>query len=206
MLGAMLGILKAGGAYLPIDSSYPLARVVETLEDANPVVLLTSHVLASGLIGRTPTLTLAIDNLTSGPASGEIGNPPLQAQPDDLAYLMYTSGSTGKPKGVMVTHRNVVRLLQQTQPWFHFDSTDVWTMFHSFAFDFSVWEIWGCLLTGGRLVVVPFSTSRSPHDFYKLLSEERVTVLNQTPSAFLLLIQLEETIKPASLSLRFVIF
>ncbi len=114
---------------------------------------------------------------------------------------MYTSGSTGKPKGVMVTHRNVIRLLDQTKPWFHFSSSDVWTMFHSIAFDFSVWEIWGCLLTGGRLVIVPFAVSRSPREFYELLSTERVTVLNQTPSAFSMLIQVEQRTTPLPLSL-----
>jgi acyl-coenzyme A synthetase/AMP-(fatty) acid ligase len=106
----------------------------------------------------------------------------------------------------MVTHRNVVRLLEQTDQWFHFNSNDVWTMFHSIAFDFSVWEIWGSLLTGGRLVIVPFAVSRSPRDFYDLLSAEKVTVLNQTPSAFSMLVQVEENVAPLPLHLRLVIF
>jgi acyl-coenzyme A synthetase/AMP-(fatty) acid ligase/acyl carrier protein len=106
----------------------------------------------------------------------------------------------------MVTHKNVVRLLSETEPWFHFGPDDVWTMFHSSAFDFSVWEIWGCLLTGGRLVIVPFAVSRSPRDFYKLLSTEKVTVLNQTPSAFSMLVQLEQNGESLPLHLRFVIF
>ena len=90
-----------------------------------------------------------------------------------LAYVIYTSGSTGTPKGVMVEHANVARLFAATRGWFGFDERDVWTLFHSFAFDFSVWEIWGALLHGGQLVVVPLATARSPREFYALLCEAR---------------------------------
>ena len=117
-------------------------------------------------------------------ASQAPANPVNRITVDNAAYVIYTSGSTGKPKGVLITHDNVTRLFQATHSWFHFDENDVWTLFHSYAFDFSVWEIWGSLLYGGRLVVVPYWSSRSPEMFYKLLSEEKVTVLNQTPSAF----------------------
>jgi amino acid adenylation domain-containing protein len=208
MLVAMLGILKAGGAYLPIDSMYPAARVLEMLEDAKPIAILTSGLLVAELSEQIAELSVSIvemEDLLDGTSIG-LGNPPLAAAADDLAYMIYTSGSTGKPKGVMVTHSNVVRLLTQTDQWFHFDSNDVWTMFHSIAFDFSVWEIWGCLLTGGRLVIVPFAVSRSPRDFYDLLSAEKVTVLNQTPSAFFMLVQVEQDAAPLPLHLRFVIF
>jgi amino acid adenylation domain-containing protein len=208
MLVAMLGILKAGGAYLPIDSMYPAARVLEMLDDAKPIAILTSRFLVAELSEQIAELSVSIvemEDLLDGVSIG-LGNPPLEAAGDDLAYMIYTSGSTGKPKGVMVTHRNVVRLLTQTDQWFHFDANDVWTMFHSIAFDFSVWEIWGCLLTGGRLVVVPFAVSRSPRDFYNLLSAEKVTVLNQTPSAFSMLVQVEQDASPLPLHLRFVIF
>ncbi|HEY0556713.1 MAG TPA: amino acid adenylation domain-containing protein, partial [Thermoanaerobaculia bacterium] len=129
----------------------------------------------------------------------------LPLDPSLPAYVIYTSGSTGRPKGVVVTHANVHRLFTATDWWFGFGADDVWTLFHSYAFDFSVWEIWGALLHGGRLVVVPFWESRSPEDFLRLLAAERVTVLNQTPSAFRQLLRADEAL-PADLSLRWVIF
>ncbi|WP_256642724.1 AMP-binding protein, partial [Streptomyces murinus] len=124
------------------------------------------------------------------------------------AYVIYTSGSTGRPKGVVVEHRSVVRLFGATQPWFGFGPQDVWTLFHSYAFDFSVWELWGPLLHGGRLVVVPFEVSRSAGEFLGLLAREGVTVLNQTPSAFYQLMQADHD-DPATgdeLALRYVVF
>ncbi|MBB5315457.1 amino acid adenylation domain-containing protein [Tunturibacter empetritectus] len=214
MIVAILGILKAGGAYLPIDFGYPKTRVLEMLEDARPVAIVTTAALASGVSGELTSLSVSVVEMEGGSSipnsatlnSSEPDSPPCAPRGEDLAYLMYTSGSTGKPKGVMVTHRNVLRLLEQTDAWFHFGANDVWTMFHSIAFDFSVWEIWGPLLTGGRLVIVPFVVSRSPQEFYELLSRERVTVLNQTPSAFFMLIQVEQDSAVLPLSLRVVIF
>ena len=208
MLVAILGILKAGGAYLPIDATYPAVRALEMLDDARPIAVLTTELLVANIAEQISKLSVsiaAIDELVAETSLG-LANPPLAAGGPNLAYMIYTSGSTGKPKGVMVTHRNVVRLLDQTDQWFHFDSNDVWTMFHSIAFDFSVWEIWGSLLTGGRLVIVPFAVSRSPRDFYALLSAEKVTVLNQTPSAFSMLVQVEQSVAPLPLHLRLVIF
>ena len=200
---AILGILKAGAAYVPMDLSYPAARLAFMLEDASAPVLVSQQSLAKQLPDHNGKTLFLDDALTDFPAT----NPQTSVIPDDVAYVIYTSGSTGKPKGCRVTHRNVARLMQSTEAWFHFNARDVWTLFHSAAFDFSVWEIWGALLYGGRLVVVPFDLSRSPDEFYELLAKQKVTVLNQTPSAFKQLMAAEEALSPApELSLRYVIF
>jgi len=205
MIVSMLAILKAGAGYLPIDPSYPSERIQLILEDANPSVILTQRALAAKLQQASVPI-LCFDEERVSIAKEDPGRLASVARVDDLAYVIYTSGSTGKPKGVMVTHHNVGRLLKSTESWFKFDSTDVWTLFHSSAFDFSVWEIWGCLLTGGRLICVPYWVARSPRDFYGLLAKEQVTVLNQTPAAFYQIIQVEDSGLVEPLALRYVIF
>ena len=180
MIAAMLGVAKAGAAYLPLDPAYPAARLAETLDDACPMAVIDR----AGVRGRNSW----------------------QELDERAAYVIYTSGSTGRPKGVVVSQQNVLRLLAETAGWFGFGEHDVWTMFHSFAFDFSIWEIWGALLTGGRLVIVPFAVSRDPAAFWRLLRDEQVTVLNQTPSAFGLLDEVDSTRPPDELRLRLVIF
>jgi amino acid adenylation domain-containing protein len=203
---AMLGIIKAGGAYLPIDLAYPAERVAYMLEDAQASVLITQRSLRGQLPAGNSTVLCVDDVLALEAEAGWSETIQPVAGPEDLAYVIYTSGTTGKPKGSMITHRNVVRLFSQTERWFGFGAADTWCFFHSIAFDFSVWEIWGALLYGGRLVVVPYLTSRSPKDFYQLLVAERVTVLNQTPSAFRQLMQVDESVDPLALALRWVIF
>jgi len=200
----LIGILKAGGAYLPIDTAYPKDRIGFMLEDAQVRVLVTQEPLR-GSIAETEIRVVCLDAEWGTIARESPDNPVSSIGPESLAYVIYTSGSTGKPKGCLVTHKNVSRLMQATEPWFHFNDSDVWTLFHSHAFDFSVWEIWGALHYGGRLVVVPYGVSRSPEQFHQLVREQRVTVLNQTPSAFRQFIKADERVQDKGLALRLLI-
>ncbi|MEZ0115423.1 amino acid adenylation domain-containing protein/FkbM family methyltransferase [Catenulispora sp. EB89] len=199
---AMLAVLKAGGAYLPLDPGAPSDRLAFILADSSPAVLVTDGDLLADLempgLARIERADLAAADRPSTPVPG-------RSRPSDLAYVIYTSGSTGEPKGVLVEHRNVVRLFTATDDWFRFGSQDVWTLFHSCAFDFSVWEMWGALLHGGRLVVVPEDVVRGPEEFYALLCDEGVTVLNQTPSAFRQVIAAQAE-RPGEHRLRTVVF
>ena len=212
---AILGVLKAGAAYVPLDPDYPPARIKFMLTDAHPALLLTTSRTAASMPGdiTTPRLVLDAPDAVSL-LEGYPGADPTDTDrttvlhPSHPAYVIYTSGSTGTPKGVVTCHENVVRLFGATRQWFDFNADDVWTLFHSSAFDFSVWEIWGALLHGGRLIVVPYETSRSPRHFIQLLSSHGVTILNQTPSAFYHLIEADADNRAASqsLALRTVIF
>ncbi|NET44012.1 non-ribosomal peptide synthetase [Okeania sp. SIO2B3] len=206
MLIGILGILKAGGGYVPIDPNYPVERIAYMIADAAVPVLLTQQKLVEKLPSHEAQI-ICLDAAWSEIAQNNPANLHSNVQPHHLSYIIYTSGSTGQPKGVMIQHENVTHLFSATESWCSFNSQDVWTLFHSFAFDFSVWEIWGPLLYGGRLVIVPYWISRSPDAFYELLCQEKVTILNQTPSAFEQLIYIEQNlIKSSNLSLRLVIF
>ena len=206
MVVGILGILKAGGAYVPFELAYPKERLSFMLQDTKTPVLVTDSSVLERLPGHEAKV-VCLDTDWNRIGQESTRNPTSRATAQNLAYVIYTSGSTGSPKGVLVDHHNVARLFKATDDWFHFDQSDVWTFFHSYAFDFSVWELWGALLYGGRLVIVPHLISRSPEAFYDLLCAEQVTVLNQTPSAFRQLMQAENSL-PArkELALRYVIF
>ncbi len=207
---SILGVLGAGGAYLPVDPVYPPERVAFMLEDGAPRVVLTDRSLRDRLPESVASRVLLVDELLeagAGPAPEAPEHRGAAPEPGggSLVYVIYTSGSTGRPKGVMVPHAAAARLFRATTDLFRPDPGDVWTLFHSHAFDFSVWEIWGALAHGGRLVVVSERESRSPELFRALLARERVTFLNQTPSAFGQL-QDVEAAGPDELALRHVVF
>ncbi|WP_432219107.1 non-ribosomal peptide synthase/polyketide synthase [Pseudomonas kribbensis] len=202
MIVAIVAVLKAGGAYVPLDPSYPQDRLSYMIEDSGIALLLTQGHLQAQL--PIPPGLACLD-LSQPPEQGNNENPVCRTTPDNLAYVIYTSGSTGKPKGALLPHSNVIRLFSATDHWFGFGPDDSWTLFHSYAFDFSVWEIFGALLYGGKLVVVPHDITRSPEEFYTLLCDENVTVLNQTPSAFKPLMQLASESSRDN-ALRYVVF
>jgi amino acid adenylation domain-containing protein len=201
MVVALLAILKAGGAYVPLDPVNPDDRLSFIAADARVRVLLTQEHLAERVDAHGAAV-ICLDRDWPTIAAQSEDSLAADAGPHDLAYVIYTSGSTGKPKGVMIEHAHVLRLFDSIQHWYQFDATDVWTMFHSYAFDFSVYEIWGALMFGAKLVVVPYLVSRAPDTFLALLQLEGVTVLSQTPSAFQQLIaadSMEANLRPLAL-------
>ncbi|QOD83521.1 non-ribosomal peptide synthetase [Chromobacterium haemolyticum] len=179
LLVAMLAILKAGAAYVPLDPGYPAERLEFLVRDSAIHVVVGDAESAEALPAG-----LALRWLDVAVSSGDAAPPPRRLHPQQAAYVIYTSGSTGTPKGCVVSHHNVVRLIAATAERFAFGPDDVWSLFHSYAFDFSVWEIWGPLLFGGTCLVVPYWVSRSPEAFADWLQQHRVSVLNQTPAAF----------------------
>ncbi len=198
---AMLAILKCGAVYVPMDPDYPNDRLEYTARDAGLKLTLTE----GGSFPEIPGMVVAtITDLCRDVGDADLA-PAKVGGATDAAYMIYTSGSTGRPKGVLVPHRNVVSLIEATREEFALSSRDTWTLFHSSAFDFSVWEIWGCLLTGGQLVVVPHAISRDPEQFRDLIARKSVSVLNQTPSAFYQLIEADLR-ERVSDSLRLIIF
>jgi amino acid adenylation domain-containing protein/FkbM family methyltransferase len=205
LVAVLLGILKAGGAYVPIDPVYPDDRIAFMLADCEASIVVTEPSLAARVAAQDVEKIVAVDVWADATTTRDHAPPPV-AGPSNLCYVIYTSGSTGRPKGVLIEHRNVVRLLFNDRFQFDFSERDVWTVFHSFSFDFSVWEMYGALLYGGRLVVVPRDVAQQSADFLTLLAREGVTVLNQVPSAFYALMEEELSRPTRNLGLRYVIF
>ncbi|MCP5046323.1 MAG: AMP-binding protein, partial [bacterium] len=233
MIIGLLGILKAGGAYLPIDPDYPEERVEFMLKDSGAMVLLISEIAqSSNPKSETnpndrntndpnknhcfPCIVLNFEHsdfefLRGGSRRGlsdfEFRISDFQISPTNLAYIIYTSGTTGKPKGCMITHRNVVRLMVNDRHPFDFNEADIWIMAHSYCFDFSVWEMYGALLNGGGLVIPLRGQVRDTGRFLSLVKTHSITVLNQTPTAFYHLAEMEIS-GPGRLDrhLRYVIF
>lgn len=212
MIIGILGILKAGGTYLPLDPSYPHNRLCYFINDSKPLLLLSSEAQykkSCQVVEQTGFDTdriLILDHILRGSNTGDVSEIASVCGPEDTAYIIYTSGSTGAPKGVQVSHKNVVRLLFNSKFEFDFSSGDVWTMFHSYCFDFSVWEMYGALLYGGKLVIVPHIIAQDPKEFLRLLRKNKATVLNQIPTAFYNLSDSELNSKEHDLSLRYIIF
>ncbi|MBE1556831.1 non-ribosomal peptide synthetase [Sporosarcina limicola] len=209
MIVGILAVVKAGGYYIPIDPDYPDERISYILKNSKARILLTHR-------NADKQLTQYKGNILNLNRNSDLQiidqesncNPTKINSLDDPLYMIYTSGSTGKPKGVIVTHANLGRLFDTTKNSFEFDSQDIWTMFHSYCFDFSVWEMYGALLHGGSLIIISEKVAKSAPDFLDLLYQERVTVLNQIPSAFYNLIEADAMKKASSLGqhLRYVIF
>lgn len=201
-VAGMLAILKAGGAYLPIDVDYPEERINFMMNDSGMQVILLSEEVRNKIPQHVSAIRIndAEIRMKDVVAIEEVN------KPSDVCYVIYTSGTTGRPKGVMVEHRNVVRLFFNDAFQFDFDENDTWTMFHSHCFDFSVWEIYGALLFGGRVIIVPKIIAKDTKAYVQLLHKEQVTILNQTPSAFYNLIQEDLAGADAVLKIRMVIF
>ena len=207
MVICILAVLKAGGAYVPLETKYPQDRIIYILEDTRSELILCRRRSSKIVQRKLPEDKILYIDLTEDFYVNEATTDLEQhSQSTDLAYVIYTSGTTGNPKGVMVTHKNVVRLFTATDHQFGFTDCDVWTLFHSYVFDFSVWELWGALLYGGKLMVITAEQTKDFERFFHLCLENKVTVLNLTPSAFYRFSEIAGSRELPLLSLRYIIF
>ncbi|WP_158442350.1 non-ribosomal peptide synthetase [Paracoccus aminophilus] len=205
ILVGILGILKAGAAYLPLDPSLPEDRVNYIIGDSAAAIIVHQPEQRATVENAGAERVELIDADVAGDWPDQ--NPQGLADLKSRIYVMYTSGTTGRPKGVQLTHENVARLFLNTDHWYRFAADDVWCLFHSFAFDVSVWEMWGALTHGGKLVIVPYLVSRSPALFVDLVRDQGVTILNQSPSAFKLFVTEEGArAQPESFAIRAIVF
>ncbi|MFD5069821.1 amino acid adenylation domain-containing protein [Streptomyces sp. NPDC058369] len=206
---ALIAIVSAGGAYVPLDQAYPDERLEYILGDAAPQAVLVGPDERERFTGLLERAGVPARVLVLGDEAAETGGTPeapAGPAPHDPAYVIYTSGSTGRPKGVVVPHLSVVALLAHTRADMDFGPDDVWVQFHSYSFDFAVWELWGALAHGGELLVPDYGLTRSPVDFHRLVRERGVTVLNQTPSAFHQFIEADRHAGERATALRRIIF
>ncbi|UGT40371.1 non-ribosomal peptide synthetase [Nocardia yamanashiensis] len=200
LFAVMVGIWKCGAAYVPVDTEFPVERVHYIIEDSKARVAVVEPGLLEALPDGTAAVSIA-ELVSRTPAAPEL---PQGLSGEAPAYAIYTSGTTGRPKGTVIAHRSALALIDALTVEYGLTPADRWSVFHSPAFDFSVWEIWGALATGGAAVVVDKDTARDPAKFHALLRDSGVTVLNQTPSAFAHLVH-QDAKAPLLEALRLVI-
>ncbi|WP_030750732.1 non-ribosomal peptide synthetase [Streptomyces sp. NRRL F-5135] len=212
LVAVLLGVLRSGRTYLPLDPNAPAGRLRHILGQFDSITLVAGAALPDAVVGRRLSPAELLE-AAPGPRDRPDRYGPREERAagrgpsaEDVAYIIFTSGSTGVPKGVEVTHHNVTRLFAAASEHYDFDENDVWCLFHSYAFDFAVWEMLGALLHGGRLVVPDDETVRSPVNFARMLVRRGVTVLNQTPSAFRRLTDALDEDLAAGLRVRWVVF
>lgn len=203
MIVAIMAVLKLGAAYVPVDPDYPQSRIEYILSDSGTKLVLFDTPVADAI--KENNSNTAYEDIRNFTGAKEIWCADVRA--NDLAYVIYTSGTTGNPKGVLVEHGNLTRLLFNDNDLFDFDEHDVWSLFHSYCFDFSVWEMYGAILKGGTVVVVPKPVAQDSIAFFDFLLSEKITVLNQTPTAFRSLLQTNaQRLEGKDAAIRYLIF